>query len=562
MKSSLLEKHLIGVILIICFISFDLVSAFVPKEILYHADLFHMQQQQHSVLQKSKTLRYNELFKVPHQDRKHLLFSSSSADSFEQANSETSKTSPEQNRDQIVILGGGFGGLNAALNLASLPWNEIDHDSDEPKCRPRIQLIDRKERFIFLPLLYELCVGDADLEEVAPTFESLLKGVDVEFVQAEVKGVDAENNIVYLDSFLSESATESDEHHRRIPTVEGPACIKYDALVVSTGMESNLAAVPGANDLALPFYTVEDCFELRKRLTLIENSNEKDKPVEAVVIGGGYSGVELAMNLMEKLGGKDKARVTLVHRGNTILEGASDFNRKTSISRLEKSGVQILTNTSVEKIDPLPEHLASGKHDSLVHIRSKDADAERTLSANILLWAAGAKPPPNTGALNSIFPRDKSNRIVTNDLLRVRNSENVFCIGDASRGRKDPYPVTAQVAMQQAPVVAWNIFATLKNRRNSKDARRRNEEEKLLAFKYLDLGNMMTLGRNDAAITSLGGLVQLEGSAASIARRLIYAVRMPTVNQAATAAILSTSQRVSKALADGLVKKDMKTKTK
>ena len=127
--------------------------------------------------------------------------------------------------------------------------------------------------------------------------------------------------------------------------------------------------------------------------------------------------------------------------------------------------------------------------------------------------------------------------------MRVRNTENVFAVGDCSRARKVPYAATAQVAIQQAPVAAWNVFATVMNKEGRRD--RSGDEYKMLPFEYLNLGEMMTLGTDDATISSLGGLVQLNGPAASIARRLIYAVRMPTVRQGVTAAVESTGRRVA-----------------
>ena len=173
----------------------------------------------------------------------------------------------------------------------------------------------------------------------------------------------------------------------------------------------------------------------------------------------------------------------------------------------------------------------------------------QSLFSNIVLWTAGAKPPPNEGTLNSIFPRDKNNRIVTDDRLLVKDSNNVFCLADASRGKKIPYPATAQVAMQQAPVAAWNVFSSLRNKKD------KNDLNTLLAFRFLDLGNMMTLGSDDASISSLDGLIQLEGPTASVLRRLIYTVRMPTTDQAITAAISSSLNKITKTTTRRISKK-------
>ena len=95
----------------------------------------------------------------------------------------------------------------------------------------------------------------------------------------------------------------------------------YDALVVATGADLNLSSVPGADQFALPFYTVEQCFELQKRFNILDSISElQEEALRVVVVGGGYSGVELSLNALERLGGKDKAEVTLVHRGDEVLQ--------------------------------------------------------------------------------------------------------------------------------------------------------------------------------------------------------------------------------------------------
>lgn len=439
------------------------------------------------------------------------------------AASSSSSSDGEPTPKHIVVVGGGFGGLNAALNLAS----NTEDDEDVV-----VRLVDKKERFVFLPLLYELCVGDADVEEVAPTFRSLLRGTKIEFTRGELQGVDVATDTVY--------------YHDSADDDGAPArALSYDALVLATGMECDLRTIPGVADRALPFYTVEHCYELRRRLTLLDSYRAAalitTPSLQVVIVGGGYSGVELALNLMERLGGKRQVQVTLVHRGSTILEGASDFNRDTSLARLQEAGVEILLNTKVDDIVETDDRHPQ-KYDCVVHTSSKlDHNEQQTITTNLLLWTAGATPPPNTGALNSVLPRDRNNRIVTDDTLRVQKTprydhDNVFCIGDAARGRKEPHAANAQVAIQQAAVVGWNVLDVLRNRAPRDD---------LLTFRYLDLGTMMTLGSNDATMTSLGGAVTLNGPVASVARRLVYAVRMPTPSQAAKAAVLSTSRRVS-----------------
>ena len=415
------------------------------------------------------------------------------------------------------MVGGGFGGLNTALALNDMPWPET--------FKPTITLMDKKERFVFLPLLYELCVDDASIEEVAPTFRSLLEGTDIEFFQCGVDGIDVTTKTLYTST--SENMT-------------------YDALVVATGADLNLASVPGAEQYAIPFYTIEQCYDLRRKFNVLDSISEtrKDNPLQVVIIGGGYSGVEMSLNTLERLGGQGNVEVTLVHRGEEILQYATDFNRRTGQDSLKKAGIKVITKANVMEVLPSNEsdEVANDQR-CKVKIQKSGSNETSFLDADLLIWTAGATSSNNgCGVLNSLLPRDRNGRLVTGKLMRVKNTEDVFALGDCSRAGKVPYAATAQVAIQQAPVAAWNVFATLMKKRGRRDGS--GNEYKLLPFEYLNLGEMMTLGGNDATISSLGGLVQLSGPAASVARRLIYAIRMPTAQQGITAAIESTERRV------------------
>lgn len=444
----------------------------------------------------------------------------------------TSTSSSLNAKKEICILGGGFGGLNAALTLASLPWQNDDE-------KPTITLVDKKERFIFLPLLYELCVGDANLDEVAPTYASLLKGTGIQFCQADVQGIDLDSDTVYLNP----------KGHSSMKTSK----MEYNSLIVATGADINLKAIPGAEDFALPFYTLDDCLELRKRLTLLdalvndEGFSQQDN-IEVVIVGGGYSGVELALNLQERLGGgldqNNKIKIKMIHRGEEVLQYATEFNRKTGVERLENAGVEIITGTSVVEVSALEsddkENAMRGLNGRCqVSVENNITKEVQTLNADILLWTAGAMAT-NTqqGVLNSKLPRDASGRIVTGKYLRAKDNNNVFALGDCARVKQVPYGATAAVAMQQAPVAAWNVYATM-----TKNDSNMNADSELLPFTYLNLGEMMTLGGQDATISSMG-LVEVNGAAASILRRLIYAVRMPTAQQALTAALSSSGKRI------------------
>eukprot|EP00560_Eucampia_antarctica_P007779 CAMPEP_0197828208 /NCGR_PEP_ID=MMETSP1437-20131217/4842_1 /TAXON_ID=49252 ORGANISM="Eucampia antarctica, Strain CCMP1452" /NCGR_SAMPLE_ID=MMETSP1437 /ASSEMBLY_ACC=CAM_ASM_001096 /LENGTH=497 /DNA_ID=CAMNT_0043429369 /DNA_START=104 /DNA_END=1594 /DNA_ORIENTATION=- len=466
----------------------------------------------------------------------------------------------EEEEDDIVIVGGGFGGLNAALSLSSMMDEERRQDGTEDVKKRKIILMDEKERFVFLPLLYELCIGDASVDEVAPTFASLLSSTpNIEFVQARISGVDNVDNCIYYTSPSSSSTEEKKK--------------KYSAMIVATGSELQLDAIPGATQYALPFYTVEQCFELKRRFQRLEQL-QLQRPLQVVIVGGGYSGVELALNTIQRFENTNtKVKVTLIHRGKHILQNATPYNSQQGIDKLQEYGVQTLTQTSVLQILPptTTNDDSVSHHDNpyacqleIMGVSSKSSSAsdvtqpKEMMAADLLLWTAGATSSNRVskekgGILNSKLPRDAKGRIVTGNTLRVKDSQNVFAIGDCARTRKKPYAATAQVAMQQAPVASYNLFSTL-----TSSSTTNAEKKKLISFSYLDLGEMMTLGSNDATITSLQGLVQLNGPAASILRRLIYSVRMPTTQQSISALFKSSEQRIISSTTDKIISKKKK----
>ena len=421
----------------------------------------------------------------------------------------------------------------------------------------------------FSPSLFQL-------EEVAPTFESLLaNNPNIEFIQRNVQGIDIENDKVYL------TKTEKDLTSTTTTISES---ISYNSLIVATGSRINLSSIKGASTYALPFYTVQDCYELRKQLnildayvqSLIQNQDhhqqQRQKDISIVIVGGGYSGVELALNLKERLAIKStqskhnkteksmsnipNVNVTLLHRGEEVLQYATEYNKRNGQQRLIDAGVQICTEQGVIEVIPSPPSQTNNndQDEDLINsfkYKCQVVTNDSTIDADLLLWTAGAMASnEQRDILNSKLPRDSKGRIVTNQYLQVKDVSNVYALGDCSRTKKIPYAATAAVAMQQAPAVAWNVFASttrenLETSNNGEYQRRKNELDPI-PFEYIDLGQMLTLGGDDATISSLSGAFEIDGSVASIARRLIYAVRMPTLQQALTAAISSTNKRLEK----------------
>nr|WP_239121658.1 NAD(P)/FAD-dependent oxidoreductase [Spirulina major] len=366
---------------------------------------------------------------------------------------------------RICILGGGFGGLYTALRLSKLPWDNA------PK--PEIVLIDKNDRFLFSPLLYELLTGEMQTWEIAPPFEELLADTGVHFLQAKITGIDPQNKQVQL---------------------ENRPDITCDRLVIAIGATTPLNLVPGAKEHAIPFRTLEDAYRLQEKLRFLEESDH-DK-IRIAIVGGGYSGVELACKLADRLG--KRGRLRIIERGEDILATASEFNRQAAKKSLEEREIWLDLETTVEAIGA----------DSLSLLYKGQVD---TIATEIVLWTVGTKASPLLDSLP--FPRNEYKLLQLTPTLQIEAYEGIFALGDiATTGEK--IPATAQTALQQADYCAWNIWASLSDR-------------PLLPFRYNSLGEMMTLGIDNATLTGLG--IKLDGTLAYLARRLVYLYRLPVL---------------------------------
>lgn len=377
-------------------------------------------------------------------------------------------------KSRICIIGGGFGGLYTALRLSEFPW--------ESEQKPEITLIDKSDRFLFLPLLYELVTEEMQSWEIAPPFAELLTNTGIIFHQGCVTDIDLETKQV---------------------TLENETTIEYDKLVLSTGGKTPVDIVAGAKEYAIPFRSLDDAYRLQEQLRLLEEANP-DK-IRVAVVGGGYSGVELACKLADRLG--EKGRIRIIDRGNQILKDSSDFNRDTAIKALEKNHIWQDLETEVAQVD--------ANSISLVYKGQTDV-----IPVDLVLWTVGNQ----VSKLIQKLPLAQNERgmLEIEPTLQVKGRDDIYALGDVvecydTDGKL--LPATAQVAFQQSDYCAWNLWASATNR-------------PLLSFRYQPLGEMMTLGVDNATINGLG--LKLDGSLAYVARRLIYLYRLPTLKHQLT----------------------------
>ncbi|MDE5110915.1 MAG: FAD-dependent oxidoreductase, partial [Trichodesmium sp. St7_bin2_1] len=272
---------------------------------------------------------------------------------------------------RICILGGGFGGLYTALRLIQFPW--------ESSKKPEIILIDQHDRFLFAPLLYELVTGELQTWEIAPPFEELLANTDIRFCQGVVSRIDLNQQQVQL---------------------ENGQAFSYHRLILAMGGETPIEIVPGAAEYAIPFRTVNDAYRLKEKLRVLEAS-ERDK-IRIAVIGGGYSGVELACKLADRL--PERGRIRLVERNEMILGTSPEFNRESASKALSEKNIWIDLETEVESIEA-------------TQISLKYKEQVDTIPVDIVLWTVGTKVAPIVKSLP--LTKNQRQQIITNATLQV-----------------------------------------------------------------------------------------------------------------------------------------------
>ena len=368
--------------------------------------------------------------------------------------------------DPIVVVGGGFGGLATVQAL-------LANSAGTP-----IVLIDENPRFIFKPLLYELLSDELQLWEVAPQYSLL--AAELGFV------------------FLQDCVVEVNELERKLVT-SSETELNYSQLVISTGLTNDYSFLEDLKEYACGFSNLNDVRRIKKLITKINNSSDLVSPL--VISGAGPTGVELACKISDLVGGR--VEIYLIDKGEKVLSKSKSFNREKAISAISQRNIKLYLNHSIKSVS-----------ESSVELSSTDHLTNDTLTINYsdLVWTAGLKPSPLSFFDNLL---DENKKIKVNKFLQVKEYNDIFFVGDITSYENDPFPSSAQVAMQQGLITAQNILSL----------RKRN---KLKQFEFEDLGEMLSLGIGNASITVLG--ITLAGPLAFEIRRLTYLMRIPSLS--------------------------------
>ena len=354
-------------------------------------------------------------------------------------------------RPHVVILGGGFGGLNAAKALRRAPV--------------RVTLIDKRNFHLFQPLLYQVATASLSPSEIAYPIRSILhKQANTTVLLGEATRVDLERQEVVL----------TDD---RIP---------FDYLIVATGTQSTYFGHDEWEGLAPGLKSMEEALTIRhKILHAFERAEREPDPdrrralLTFVIVGGGATGVELAGALAEisrqtlrhdfRNFDPADARIILVEGGPTLLGTYPERLTHAARRSLERLGVEVRTGTRVTGIEP-----------GMVHLPDED------IAAETVLWAAGVTGQEIAKTLGQTLVR--GGRVAVEETLALPGHPNVYVVGDLAMSkdkRGNELPGVAQVAMQGGRRAAKNIMRTLKG----KDPQ---------PFHYFDKGNIATIGWNRA----------------------------------------------------------------
>ena len=369
---------------------------------------------------------------------------------------------------KICILGGGFGGLYTALYLSNFSWVKSG------KCQ--ITLVEPKDNFLFTPLLYEILTGELQRWEIAPSYQKLLLGKKIHFRTDKAKEVDLDSRLVSLEKGKS---------------------LTYDYLVLAVGRKTKWANIPGLTTHALTFRSIFDAEKLQERLRLLEAS-ERQK-VRIAIVGAGPNGVELACKVSDRL--SPKAEVMLLDRGSEILPNFGKGVKKAAQKAIKDRKIQVYLETGLKEITE--QQITFFYQDNLI---------DRPV--DLVLWTAGTETIEWVANLNC--QQNSQGQLLVRPTLQLIDYPEVFASGDIAEirhSKTEIIPDTAQAAYQQASLLAKNLKLAVLGKR-------------LKHFRYLHLGDMLTLGKGTAIVSSFG--INLTGSVADLMRRLIYILRLPT----------------------------------
>lgn len=407
-----------------------------------------------------------------------------------------------RNKKKILILGGGFAGLECTRKLEKFFKDESEIE---------IVLVSEDNFLLFTPMLPQVASGMIETRHIVMPIRTITKKAI--FYEGRVKNIDPYGKIVNLWGSGSKRGIS----------------IHYDFLVVALGSETNFFGMSDLEKNAYQMKTLNDAVLVRNRMIdMLEQAENETNPIlkksllTIVIVGGGFAGIETAGEIMDLLLDvrkyypnikREDIRVIVLEALPNILPGFTESLAKFAQEKLSSHGIEIKVQTAVTSFDG--DEVMIKKLD--MNKDAVDDSVVSSIQSKTVIWTAGVTPA-NT-IKRSLFKTDKG-KIIVNDYLEVVDFPGVFAIGDCALfldpKTQRPFAPTAQIAEAQAKIAASNLYALIKNKEKIK-------------FVYESKGQMAIIGKRTGIASFLG--MNIHGLLAWILWRNVYLSKIPTWNK-------------------------------
>lgn len=394
---------------------------------------------------------------------------------------------------KILILGGGFGGVNILRDIQKMFQDKVNVD---------ISIVNQENFFLFTPMLPEVASGMIHPRDISIPIRTFCKRA--KFYQAVVSSIDLEQKLVTITRLF-----DGKVH-----------ALEYDYLVLALGSVTNFFGNINIEKHSFTIKTIEDAIGIRNHaINMLENAGQTSDPdlqqklMTFTVVGGGFAGVETIGELNHLIResasrmypniNREKINMVLVSSKNGILPEVSESLSKKAMKYLKNHGVKVLTNTKA--IDADEDYVL--------------LDNNKKIPCTTLIWTGGVTVDPVISELKC--EHEKSGKVQVDKFLRLIGYPNVFALGDCAEiidiATGKPYPPTAQHAIHQSQTVSHNLNVSLTGK------------DKMNQFSYHSNGMMATIGKRNAIVSIFG--YNLQGIIPWLIWRTYYVLQMPSIGK-------------------------------
>jgi len=423
---------------------------------------------------------------------------------------------------QIVIVGGGAGGLELATRLG---------DRLGKRGRAAITLIDKTRSHVWKPKLHEIAAGSMDISAHEVDFLAQSHWHHFRYRIGEMIGLDRERREVEVAAFLDEEGEEVTPQRK----------FRYDTLVIAVGSQSNDFGTPGVEEHAMKLECLDDARRFNQRLVnACIRAHAQHGPVQphqlqVAMIGAGATGVELSAELhrtirqvvaygLDRIDPDKDIRLNLIEAADRILPALPERLSKATEDLLHKLGVVVHTKAKVAEVLPDGVRLADG----------------RVIAAELVVWAAGVKAPEFLKDLAGL-ESNRINQLLVGPMLQTTRDENIFAFGDCAScpwvGRGGTVPPRAQAAHQQASYLLVQIPQRLAGKQ-------------LRPYRYRDFGSLVSLGEYSTVGNMMGALVggslMVEGYFARLMYQSLYKMHELALHGAPKVALETLARMITR----------------